>query len=866
MSAVVPPPPPSGSILQKKSSFSRSKANTTTAAAASGSASSPANSAPPNNSAPPAPTPNSMANPATQPRKAVSPGAVPNRGPATGPMAPIPGRPVGGAPVKRPVGPPAPLPGVWGPNGQLAPVNIAAKSAVSPASAAARALPPPVHQPRGAAPAKSPVPAAAGANGGSATPQATPNAVGGVKRPAGGAQALPAISPSPAKSAGGAAPPTGSPAMVRKNSMNGGMGGGYGSTGPGGPMGGYGSMVPCGPMGTGGSVGGYGSMYGAGGPISGGYGSMGPGGVSTAGMGSMYDQMNTGDSMYGQNNAGSMLGPMNGSMYGQNPGAGSMMGGMSSMYGMGGPFGSMGPGSMMGAGSMMGGSMYGMGGPMGSMYGMGGGNLSTYGIAAQWGSLANMATAGRGAAPNRSCISSEYGGFSSNTAAVQLSDLCPNIGTFDDAKDLKRSGRRGGNHLYSREKHKKLVATNNTGAQALTIKRKADVKAATPGTGATGSSTSPAESNWRNSARISPGTAAGSSSNAAGGKARAKVPSNYNVHTLIVVDKVGKSAVTTVKDPSTVVYEKSGKKETFEVDEALERSSEKEEIDSVLLSELRNNWFNGHNSSLMMCAGKGKNAASQELACNFIQKCVERLEKNEKDTGVKFDITMSMVSLRGADQCCDLLKSGASYTAMSMGSSPVYGPCLLDLETKVIKTGAEATQHFNAGLKNAKEKKEIVTAFYVLKTIKKTGAEVEVHLSSMCLALCGETVSHMMEIKDKSPSSPHRLFRYAVDGACVTVSGLCVSSNDEGAQAALEVERKMREVKNQPPRSGNVKRFVDFTYKEITRQKEKAAAASGSEKKTREKQIERMEEMVKDANELFAEPEKTRPKGYSTGR
>jgi hypothetical protein len=510
------------------------------------------------------------------------------------------------------------------------------------------------------------------------------------------------------------------------------------------------------------------------------------------------------------------------------------------------------------------GSMYGMGGPMGSMYGMGGtGGMSTYGIAAQWGSLANMSAAGRGGATNRSGISSQYGGFANEAATVDLDDLCPNIGTFEDAKDLKRSGKRGGNHLYSRDKHEKIVATNNSNVQALTIKRKSDVKAASPGAG------NAAETSSRAIPRSSPAAAASSSSSAnkgASGKPRAKVPSNYNVHSLIIVDKTGKGSVTTVKDPSTVIYEKAGKKETFEADEAIERASDKEEVDSVLLSELRSNWFNGHNSSLMMCAGKGKVAATQEVARTFIQKCIERLEKNEKDTGVKFDITMTMVAIRGADQCCDLLKSGAGYDKMAMGSSPVYGPCLLDLETKVVKTGAAATELFNAGLKNAKEEKEIVAVFYVLKTIKKTGAETEVHLSSMCLALCGETVAHMTDIKDKSPSSPHRLFRYAVDGACVTVSGLCIDSNDEEAQPALEVERKMREVKNQPPRSGNVKRFVDFTYKEITRQKEKVATVSGSEKKMRETQIERMEEMVKDANELLSEPEKTRPKGYSTGR
>ncbi|TPP55378.1 hypothetical protein CGC20_9860 [Leishmania donovani] len=640
----------------------------------------------------------------------------------------------------------------------------------------------------------------------------------------------------PATSPAATAPTTQLPSMVRQNSVNGlpygSMGGGFGSM-----RGGFGSL-------------GAGQMAGSA------YGTMGaPYGSMGAGYGSMNGNMNCGSAYGSMGDQGANL---YGSMGGENC-MGSMVGGqMGSMYGMDGP------GSMMGGTMMMPmSSMYGMGGPMDSMYGMGG--MSTMGIAAQWGSLANMSMGGHGSQVKRSGISSGYGGFVSEATRVDTDELCPQIGTFENAKDLPRSGKRGGNHLYSRGKHEKPVATGNSTVTALTIRRKSDVKLGSSAAGASNGTTTHSETKVsRGASRALPSTAAGR--NGAAGKLRAKLPSNYNVHSLILVEKATGADVITVKDPSTVVFEKGGKKETFEVDEALSLSSAKDDVDSVLLSELRGNWFNGHNSALMLCAGKGRAEATQDVARQFLRKCVERLEKNEKDMAVKFDITMTMVSLRCADQCCDLLKPGASYEKMVMGSSPVYGPCLLGLETKVHKTASECVSSFDGGLKNAKEDKEIVVAFFVLKTIKKTGAEEEVHLSSLCIALCGETVAHKTDIRDKSASSPHRLFRYAVDGACVTVSGLWIASKDVDAREGLEVERKMREVKNQPPRSGNVKRFVDYTYKEIMRQKEKLESATGSEKKTREAQIERMEEMVKDAKELLTSPENTRPKGYSMGR
>ncbi|GET92053.1 hypothetical protein, conserved [Leishmania tarentolae] len=805
MSTIVPPPP-SGSILQKQSSFSRPKANsaaaTTTGAETRGTGGAPAANG---GSTAPSVAPQKQTMTLQRPGAAGAPPAAP---PQTGAPSAVPLAGPGGAHQRQLSASPSSLP-AGNPNQNPAPPGMWG----------------PTGQLDPGATCVSPVP--------------------GVSRAAPAPAVPPASSPSTTRQ------PHQSPNTVRQNGMNGNA---YGSTGGGvDSKNGFETMGSC-----------VGSMQGGFGSVVGGFGSMAPGKMADStyggmggGYGSMNENMNGGGSAYGS--MGGQEANFYGSMGGQNC--------MGSMYGMGGPSSSMGGSMMMPMGSMYGmggpmGSMYGMGGPMGSMYGMGG--ASTMGIAAQWGSLANMSIGGQPSMTKRSNISSEYRGFGAEAASVDVDELCPNIGTFENAKDLRRSGKRGGNHLYSRGKHEKPVATGNSTVTTLTIRRKADVNvgSGTPGTSNDTATKSEAKEG-RGESRAVPST--GAAGNGTAGKPRAKVPSNYNVHSLIFVEKTTETSVVDVKNPSSVVFEKDGKKETFEVDEALSVASSKDDIDSVLLSELRGNWFNGHNSALILCAGKGKAAAAQEVARQFLRKCVERLEMNEKDISVKFDITMTMVSLRYADQCCDLLKPDAPYKKLVMGSSPVYGPCLLDLETKVHKTADECVSSFNDGLKNAKEVKEIVTAFFVLKTIRKTGSEEDVHLSSLCIALCGETVAHKTDIREKAVSSPHRLFRYAVDGACVTVSGLWIASHDVDAREGLEVERKMREVKNQPPRSGNVKRFVDYTYKEIVRQRDKLESATGLEKKTREAQIQRMEAMVKDAKELLESPEKTKPKGYAMG-
>ncbi|EPY32975.1 hypothetical protein STCU_02551 [Strigomonas culicis] len=520
-------------------------------------------------------------------------------------------------------------------------------------------------------------------------------------------------------------------------------------------------------------------------------------------------------------------------------------GGMSSMYGMGGMgsmnnMGSMYSNSGMGGmGSMYGGNMY---RPMGSMYGMGGmGQADPVSVAAQWGSLANMSLNPNMPANGQRSSISGGGGFASN-AQITIDDLCPNIGSYDEGDEVKRSGRRGGNHLYLREKTAPVVATSNSQSNAITIKRKKDT--AEP-------------------AAAGAGARSGSETRTSDGKQRAKVPSNYDVHTLLVVEQ-DRGSFVKVTTPNTVVYEKGGKKETFECDEALDHSGPTEELDSVLLSELRGNWFNGHNSSLLVAAGSGKADASIEAVRGFLRKCVERLEKNEKDASTKFDISINMAALKGPENGKDLLGPG-DYTRLKLGSSPVFGPCLLDLKTKVAKTTSECLSIFNEGVAAAKEKKEPICAFLVLKQVKKGGSEAEVYLSSLCLALFREEVGMLVDIKDKTSSSPHRLFRYALGGPSVCVSAVCISNNDEGARSGLEAERKIREVKNRPPRSGNIKRFIEFTEKEISRQKEKLSSVSDSEKQQREAQIARMDEMIKEAQTMLDNPMNTTPKGYSVG-
>ncbi|CCW69352.1 unnamed protein product [Phytomonas sp. Hart1] len=459
---------------------------------------------------------------------------------------------------------------------------------------------------------------------------------------------------------------------------------------------------------------------------------------------------------------------------------------------------------------------------------------SDYGLAAQWSSLSDISNVNDKSDP----LTSSHNRFQQGSN-LQPEDFYPKS-EQDTCVLIKRSGRRGGKSLSTSTNNDKLINTEIKIKRApVNENKKAGTSSIEQSPGVSIASTRPNEDSHKH---------------------RAAVPTSYDIHTLLIVDKVagGKPDIV-VRDPNTVVLKKNNRSETFECDEALQRTNRLGEVDSVLFSDLRSNWLAGHCSAILVCAGKGKDKDAVLIAHNMVKKCLERLEKAPVTS---FDVTITMCQLRGANQGLDLLNGSTSYGSLKLGSHPVYGPCLLELTTKVVKNAKDCVDTLNKGIAQAQRTDEMIVAFLVLKTIRKSSSGTEVFLSSLCIAYNHEESHHITDLKDKSSISPHRLFRYAVGGTCVCVSMVVLNEIDSNALACLEAQRKVREVKNKPPRSGNVRRFIEFTDKEILRQKEKLLSSPEMELKQREMQIKRMEDMLEDARAILNDPEHTQMKGY----
>ncbi|CAC9534599.1 hypothetical_protein_-_conserved [Leishmania infantum] len=583
-------------------------------------------------------------------------------------------------------------------------------------------------------------------------------------------------------------------------------------------MGSYGSMAGGGPDGMNGMGGNpMGSMYGMG------------------GMGSMYGMGgNPMGSMYGMGGMGSMYGMGGmGSMYG--------MGGMGSMYGMGGM------GSMYGMGGM--GSMYGMGG-MGSMYGMGFGSM--YG--GSYHSLVDAASRRASFLNRNNLIRADVKPLNSDTNGCSGEK---DAKSPDDKKDGDKKNSKGREakpeEAKGDPKDPKAAKKEVTDKEVTYKKDSADKKPSVEAKPGDKKDTKVTKESDKMEAKDMNGEKKDGEAPVAKSDGPLKF-SGTRIRSLALVCKSGKGAKVTVKGRDTVVMED---KET-KLDEAILIEGSKKPVEAAALSEVRNQWVLGHNATIMIGSDATRRTQAVDFMCEYLTTCTGKLAAS----GEYFSIYVTMTALEGADKGRDLLKEDAAVGKLALASSPVYGPALNNMTTKEVNTKETMEAVLKEGMGRAKEG-EMVCSYLVLKQCRKSSAGVMVYLSSLNVTFVGPNVEHLIGLKAKKPEEPCRLYRYSVGGGSHTMCVGFVSDDEASAAKVFDALREMREVENTEPRSGNVKRFIEYTKKEIPKCKEKVSSTTEESKKADyETMLKRMEMMLKDAEAIEKDPKTVAPKAY----
>nr|CCM18749.1 hypothetical protein, conserved [Leishmania guyanensis] len=613
-----------------------------------------------------------------------------------------------------------------------------------------------------------------------------------------------------------------------------------------------------------------------------------PGGASLGfAEGSMYGGQNS-SIVYGFGHGASTmnsLGSTMGSMYG--------MGGlMGSMYGMGGPMGSMrstggggygmsGYGASGFHGSLYGGSLlgttgnlYGAGGSlyesnnpqaaMGSMYGIHMGSmLGGFGSIYQ----VDGPHTGLGVVRKQSIPGFSYS-FGSNLVNVAYrrsfnadSESSPRSSStrdnsFHSTTSMKSSGYEAQPKGKDEEtiRQRGLTGVDKDGMTNLE-KLKGDTQAAVS------TATAKPESIMKHApvteAPKSPTTARQLCSGDAVGQAPV-LSSDFRIHSVAVLEQAGVGNATVTKQGDACVV----KGKVYAMDEVVEYkpAGNKHVVQSRHLNDLIEHVLAGHNSALLVADdGKAVTAAKVTVEATMT-KLIEELKNPARNSYA--GLSMSMCSLPSNMTVCDLLKSGSKTMPLKTGNSPLFGPSVVGLKPEPIGSGADFAMLYDAALKRG-DNEPMMVCMVVVRQVRRAVGEGkgEIFLSSVFIGVSRFGPKAFHNIIDKLPGSAHEIFRYAIDGPAVCVHIVAVSQ-DTADTKVLEAASKVSAVQNSAARSGNVRRFIDFTESQLKSMLKRRDASTGTEKAELDSNVKRLNVVLQDAKKLLSDPQSTVPHVY----
>ncbi|RNE98962.1 uncharacterized protein Tco025E_09128, partial [Trypanosoma conorhini] len=191
------------------------------------------------------------------------------------------------------------------------------------------------------------------------------------------------------------------------------------------------------------------------------------------------------------------------------------------------------------------------------------------------------------------------------------------------------------------------------------------------------------------------------------------------------------------------------------------------------------------------------------------------LKKNEEEKGIKYEVQLTAAAMPSVDTVRDLFAaSSKDAKPLQLGSNPIFGTCIVDLEEKPVKSGGDAESLLQDALKASPNAEEAVLLQLVVKQIKRpSSTTTDVSLSAMQLLFVKERGDYLAALHDKDAKLlPVPLFKDAVGGNSCTLVVAAVSGGDAvGETNILKNVLRLRKVKNSPSRSGNLTRFVEFT-------------------------------------------------------
>lgn len=357
--------------------------------------------------------------------------------------------------------------------------------------------------------------------------------------------------------------------------------------------------------------------------------------------------------------------------------------------------------------------------------------------------------------------------------------------------------------------------------------------------------------------------------------ARARDPSLTNtVKASIVLDTSAGTNSAIEVDGRTVRAEKSGAEEVQKYDmRDVIFANRKTDVEllSDSLEEMRDNFVYGCNVGMIMADAGMSSAHPTEWFTWLALKSVVKGAFG-KLASTTFEFTMSVCFLQD-DQVMDLLADEPqSFTTLTVAESPLFGNVANGMVYVCVEDAGEFNDVLESSLCRAQqqcsdssEEHGIVLCTCVLKQVKTSSStgKQDVLVSSIFASGVGDGVIHYNRILDKNPAEPRALF-YSVLHRSVHSTALfsCDVTDDEVFNYLATLQR-FAKTETRRPKVGSTRAFVSYGTSTIPKIREDLEKAKDPRQRLMmQRQLEKLELMVADAEEMLANPTECVPKTY----
>ncbi|KPI83411.1 hypothetical protein ABL78_7554 [Leptomonas seymouri] len=345
------------------------------------------------------------------------------------------------------------------------------------------------------------------------------------------------------------------------------------------------------------------------------------------------------------------------------------------------------------------------------------------------------------------------------------------------------------------------------------------------------------------------------------------IPTSTKVRTLVVVDAHCRETSNVTFDNTMVIATTEDDFEEYDVDEVLEATpGQRELIQAELLKELCDTLLMGCNAAIL-----GADSRPTGFSAQVLKSVVHTVfaEMSREGTHRSGRLSASIVKVKG-ESVVDLLKDSGASQKLVIAISPLFGSCVHGVTYADVPSGVAFNDTIDAALKRAASHdngRDYGFVFCSLLFKLRLEEEGDVQVCSLVTTFAGENVGLYTSVLDRSPLVPRALFHYALGGPSYTVALLGIGSEETRANQMLQVQKRLGEMSNRATHPGSVAKFVagirnDLTPSLIAKYE---SSRDPSERAATKEMIERLAEMVKDADALLVDFDHHQPKAYLHG-